>query len=73
MPIHRERYRRREGGVDLRGGAWVVIAANGLRSLVRKRAFLFLMILAWIPVVVRGVQIWAAANVPSVSQVGCSR
>ena len=68
MPIHRERYRRREGGVDLRGGAWVVIAANGLRSLVRKRAFLFLMILAWIPVVVRGVQIWAAANVPVMSQ-----
>jgi ABC-2 type transport system permease protein len=70
MPIHRERYRRREGGVDLRGGAWAVIAANGLRSLVRKRAFLFLMILAWIPVVVRGVQIWAAANVPVMSQVG---
>ncbi len=70
MPIHRERYRRREGGVDLRGGAWAVIAANGVRSLVRKRAFLFLMILAWIPVVVRGVQIWAAANVPGMSQIG---
>ena len=47
-----------------------MIAANGLRSLVRKRAFLFLMILAWIPVVVRGVQIWAAANVPGMSQIG---
>jgi ABC-2 type transport system permease protein len=70
MPIHRERYRRREGGVDLRGGAWAVIATNGLRSLVRKRAFLFLMILAWIPVIVRGVQIWAAANVPGMSQIG---
>jgi ABC-2 type transport system permease protein len=70
MPIHRERYRRRESGVDLRGGAWAVIAANGLRSLVRKRAFLFLMILSWIPVIVRGVQIWAAANVPGMSQIG---
>ena len=57
MPIHRERYRRREGGVDFGARAWVVIAANGLRILVRKRAFLFLMILAWIPAVVRGVQI----------------
>ena len=28
------------------------------------------MILAWIPVVVRGVQIWAAANVPGMSQIG---
>ncbi len=70
MPIHRERYRRREGGIDLRGGAWAVIAANGLRALVRKRAFMFLMILAWIPVVVRAVQIWAAANVPGMSQIG---
>ena len=84
MPIHRERYRRREGGADLgpstgpgrservegRGGAWLVIAAHGLRSIVRKRAFLFLMILSWIPVVVRGVQIWAATNVPGMSQIG---
>src|SRR5688572_12665565 len=70
MPIHRERYRRREGGIDLRGGAWAVIAASGLRTLIRKRAFLVLMILAWIPVVVRAVQIWAAANVPGMSQIG---
>ena len=70
MPIHRERYRRREGGINLLGRAWQVIAANGLRALVGKRAFLFLMILAWIPVIVRAVQIWAAANVPAVSQVG---
>ena len=70
MPIHRERYRRREGGIDLAGRAWMVIAANGLRTLARKRAFLFLMILAWMPVVVRGVQIWAAANVPGMSEMG---
>jgi ABC-2 type transport system permease protein len=70
MPIHRERYRRRESGIDLRGGAWAVIAANGLRALVKKRAFLFLMILSWIPVIVRGVQIWAAANVPGMSDFG---
>lgn len=69
MPIHRERYRRREDGVDFRGRGWVVIAANGLRTVARKRAFLFLMILAWIPVVVRGVQIWAAVNVPGMSQI----
>jgi ABC-2 type transport system permease protein len=49
---------------------WAVIAANGLRTLARRRAFLFLMILAWMPVVVRGVQIWAAANVPGMTQIG---
>jgi ABC-2 type transport system permease protein len=70
MPIHRERYRRRDEGTDSLGRAWMVIAANGLRTLARKRAFLFLMILAWMPVVVRGVQIWAAANVPGVAQMG---
>jgi ABC-2 type transport system permease protein len=70
MPIHRERYRRRENGIDLRDGAWAVIAANGLRALVKKRAFLFLLILSWIPVIVRAVQIWAAANVPGMSQIG---
>jgi ABC-2 type transport system permease protein len=70
MPIHRERYRRREDGEDFRGRGWVVIAVNGLRAIARKRAFLFLMILAWIPVVVRAVQIWAAANVPTMPQTG---
>jgi ABC-2 type transport system permease protein len=70
VPIHRERYRRREDGLDVHGRAWAVIAANGLRILVRRRAFLFLMILAWIPAVVRAVQIYAAANVPNVSQIG---
>ncbi len=79
MPIHRERYRRRETSssasghperIEGLGRAWMVIAANGLHTLSRKRAFLFLMILAWMPVIVRGVQIWAAANVPGVSQMG---
>ncbi len=55
MPIHRERYRRRETSssasghperIEGLGRAWMVIAANGLRTLSRKRAFLFLMILA---------------------------
>jgi len=65
--IHRERYRRREDGVDVRGRAWMVIAAQGLRSLVRKKAFLWLMLLAWIPSIVRGVQIYVAANFPQAS------
>ena len=69
MPIHRERYRRRDTGVDVRGRAWIVIALNGLRLLLRRRAFLFLLILGWIPAVVRAVQIYAAANVPGMAQI----
>jgi ABC-2 type transport system permease protein len=67
MPIYRERYRRREGGLDFRGRAWVVIAAFGLRTVIRRRGFLFLLILAWIPAVVRGVQMYVVANVPQAS------
>jgi ABC-2 type transport system permease protein len=67
MPIYRERYRRREGGLDFRGRAWAVIAAFGLRTLTRRKAFLFLLILAWIPAIVRGVLMYAAANIPQAS------
>jgi ABC-2 type transport system permease protein len=67
MPIYRERYRRRESGLDFRGRAWVVIAAFGLRALMRRKAFLFLLILAWIPAVVRGVQMYVVANFPQAS------
>lgn len=64
MPIHRERYRRRNSGFDIRGRAWVVIAAQGLRALMKRRAFVYLLLLGWIPCIVRGVQIYAAANFP---------
>jgi ABC-2 type transport system permease protein len=67
VPIHRERYRRREEGLDMRGRAWAVIAVQGLRALTRKRAFLSLMLLAWIPCVIRAVQIYVSANFPQAS------
>jgi ABC-2 type transport system permease protein len=67
VPIHRERYRRRDGGLDVRGRAWLVICAQGLRALVKRRAFVYLMLLAWIPCIVRAVQIYAAANFPQAS------
>jgi ABC-2 type transport system permease protein len=67
MPIHRERYRRRDGGSDVRGRAWIVICVQGLRGLVKKRAFLYLMLVAWIPCVVRAVQIYVVANFPQAS------
>jgi len=67
MPIHRERYRRRDGGTDVRGRAWMVICAQGLRGLVKKRAFLYLMLISWIPCVVRAVQIYVVANFPQAS------
>jgi ABC-2 type transport system permease protein len=67
MPIHRERYRRRDSGTDVRGRAWMVICVQGLRGLVKKRAFLYLMLVAWIPTIVRAVQIYVVANFPQAS------
>src|SRR4051812_42296443 len=67
MPIYRERYRRRETGFDVQGRAWIVIAASGLRTLIRRRPFLFLLIVAWIPAIVRGVQMYVVANFPQAS------
>src|SRR6187397_380722 len=64
MPIHDQGYRR-YGGEKARGGTgWIVITRAGIRTLVAKRAFLGLLLVAWFPFFVRAVQIYAAANLP---------
>jgi ABC-type transport system involved in multi-copper enzyme maturation permease subunit len=46
------------------GRSWTVIAWAGIRNMLRKRAFLGLLIFAWLPFVVRAVQIYIASNFP---------
>jgi ABC-2 type transport system permease protein len=65
--IHDQSYRRYAGTREPRGGAWTVIASAGVRSLIRKRAFFGLLLFAWLPFVVRAVQIYIAANFPQTS------
>jgi ABC-2 type transport system permease protein len=67
MPIHDQSYRRYGGGKTTPGQAWTVIAWAGLRNMIRKRAFLGLMLFAWLPFVVRAVQIYIASNFPQAS------
>lgn len=67
MPIHREGYRRYGGSKAFRGRAWAVIARTGIRGMMRQRAFLGLLLLAWVPFVVRAVQIYAVSNFPQAS------
>jgi ABC-2 type transport system permease protein len=67
MPIHDQSYRRYAGGRALPGRAWTVIAWSGIMNMVRKRAFLGLLIFAWLPFVVRAVQIYVATNFPQAS------
>jgi len=46
------------------GHAWSVIAKAGIRTLISKRAFVALLLLAWMPFIVRAVQIYAATSLP---------
>jgi len=49
------------------GQAWTVIARAGILNMIRKRAFLGLLIFAWFPFLVRAVQIYVTANYPQVA------
>jgi ABC-2 type transport system permease protein len=67
MPIHDQGYRRYRGMRAPRGRAWAVIAAAGLRTFFGRRSFIGLLLLAWLPFIVRTVQIYAAANFPQMA------
>lgn len=64
MPIHDQGYRRYGGTKDAVGRAWQVIALAGARSVLGQRRFLFLLLIAWAPFVLRAVQIYIASNFP---------
>jgi ABC-2 type transport system permease protein len=67
MPIYDQSYRHYVGERVARGRAWAVIARTGLRGFFRKRTFLGLILLSWMPFLIRAVQIYAAANLPQAS------
>lgn len=67
-PIHDQTYRRYEGTRMPMGRAWTIIARNGIRTMIGRRFFLILMIIAWLPFIVRAVQIYLVTNVPQASQ-----
>jgi ABC-2 type transport system permease protein len=64
MPIHDQGYRRYPGTRAPHGRSWAVIAVAGVRTLLGKRAFIGLLLVAWLPFFVRAVQLYAAANLP---------
>ena len=67
MPIHDQSYRHYGGGHTKPGQAWTVIAWAGIRNMIRKRSFLGLLIFAWLPFLVRAVQVYVTANYPQVA------
>jgi ABC-2 type transport system permease protein len=64
MPIYDQGYRRYRGFRAPAGRAWQVIARTGIRTLLRRKVFIALLLLAWVPFLVRTVQIYAATNIP---------
>ncbi len=68
MPIHDQGYRRYGGEKARTGTGWIVITRAGIRTMVAKRAFLGLLLVAWFPFFVRAVQIYVAANFPQAGE-----
>lgn len=67
MPIHDQGYRRYAGPRKEPGGAWLVIAAAGIRSLLARKLFLAVMLAAWGQFFVRAVIFYLSANFPSLN------
>ncbi|MFO7694720.1 MAG: hypothetical protein R6V57_16680, partial [Vicinamibacterales bacterium] len=67
MPIHDQSYRRYGGERAPEGRAWTVITAAGIKTMLAKRKFLGLLLVAWLPFIVRAVQMYIAANFPQAS------
>jgi ABC-2 type transport system permease protein len=64
VPIHDQGYRRYGGTRAQAGRAWSVIARAGIRTLLAKRAVIGLLLVSWVPFLVRAVQLYAATNLP---------
>ncbi len=61
MPIHDQGYRRYSGRRRV-GGVWWVIARAQVAAALRMRRFWWLLLAAWLPFLVRAVQIYLASN-----------
>lgn len=68
-PVHDQSYRRYGGSRLPLGRGWLVILRAGVRSLLSKRVFIALLLLAWVPFLVRSVQIYAVVTYPQTAQV----
>ena len=67
MPLHDQSYRHYKGQRAPQGRAWTVIATAGVKNMLGKRAFLGLLILAWLPFFYEATKLYLAANVPQLS------
>jgi ABC-2 type transport system permease protein len=69
MPIYDQGYRRREGRRPLRSIRFWPVTREALRLILARRAFLALLAVAWLPFVVRVIQIYIVTQVPEAGRV----
>jgi ABC-2 type transport system permease protein len=62
VPVHDQGYRRYSGR-RARGRSWWVIARATIGAEIRHKRVMALLLVAWVPFLVRGVLIYAAANI----------
>jgi ABC-2 type transport system permease protein len=67
MPIHDQGYRRFFGSREGRGAAWLVIASNAIRLMLRNRKFVGLLLMAWGPFIVQAVRVYLSTNFSQVA------
>jgi hypothetical protein len=67
-PVHDQSYRRYQGSRAPVGRAWTVILRAGLRALIGRRIFVGLILLSWLPFLVRSVQIYVVETYPQTGQ-----
>jgi ABC-2 type transport system permease protein len=67
-PIHDQSYRRYAGQRNPLGRSWTIIASTGIRTMLARKWFLGLLLLAYIPFIVRTVQIYVVTMYPTVGQ-----
>lgn len=69
MPIYDQGYRRYEARAALRGVRFWPITREALRLLLARRAFLGLLAVAWVPFLVRMVQVYVITRFPEAGRV----
>jgi len=72
MPIHDQGYRHYAGSRAPRGRAWWIIARTQLFAALRSKRFVALLLLAWLPFLVRAVQIYLSSSFQQVSMLAAT-
>lgn len=67
--IYEQHYRRLDASIPLRNRRWIPIAREGLKALFALRAYLGLIAIAWVPVLIRLVQVYFTTRFPEARRI----